>query len=53
AAKRVTKRKEDIAYCLLGIFGVIIPIIYSKGGQAFKRLQEEIMKGTKDNSILA
>ncbi|RYP73942.1 hypothetical protein DL769_004113 [Monosporascus sp. CRB-8-3] len=25
AAGRVTKREEDIAYCLLGIFGVIIP----------------------------
>ena len=31
ASKRVTKRKEDIAYCLLGIFGVMMPMIYGEG----------------------
>jgi hypothetical protein len=53
AAKRVTKRKEDIAYCLLGIFGIVMPMIYGEGDQAFSRLQQEIMKDTRDDSILA
>ncbi|RYO95181.1 hypothetical protein DL764_007729 [Monosporascus ibericus] len=54
AAGRDTKRKEDLAYCLLGIFGVTMPMIYGEGGdQAFFRLQEQIMKTTRDDSILA
>ncbi|RYP81635.1 hypothetical protein DL770_005843 [Monosporascus sp. CRB-9-2] len=54
AAQRDTKRKEDLAYCLLGIFGVTMPMIYGEGGeQAFFRLQEQIMKTTRDDSILA
>ncbi|KAI8201595.1 hypothetical protein KHU50_005649 [Colletotrichum sp. SAR 10_65] len=53
AANRVTKRKEDIAYCLLGIFGVNLPMIYGEGDQAFARLQEEIMRRNTDDSILA
>jgi ankyrin repeat protein len=53
AAERVTKRKEDAAYCLLGIFGVMMPMIYGEGDRAFIRLQEEIMKHTRDDSILA
>ncbi|KAI0537703.1 hypothetical protein GGR58DRAFT_513583 [Xylaria digitata] len=54
AAQRDTKRKEDLAYCLLGVFGVSMPMIYGEGGnQAFFRLQEQIMKISKDDSILA
>ncbi|KAF5700687.1 heterokaryon incompatibility protein het-E-1 [Fusarium mundagurra] len=54
AAQRDTKRKEDLAYCLLGIFDVTMPMIYGEGGeQAFLRLQEQIMKKTRDDSILA
>ncbi|RYP49226.1 hypothetical protein DL769_011102 [Monosporascus sp. CRB-8-3] len=54
AARRDTKRKEDLAYCLLGIFGVTMPMIYGEGGnQAFLRLQDQIMKTTRDDSILA
>ncbi|KAK5636115.1 hypothetical protein RRF57_011827 [Xylaria bambusicola] len=54
AAQRKTKRKEDLAYCLLGIFNVAMPMIYGEGGnQAFFRLQERIMKTTRDDSILA
>jgi hypothetical protein len=54
AAKRETTRKEDIAYCLLGIFRISMPIIYGgDGDQAFSRLQEEIMKKLEDDSILA
>ncbi|KAL6877747.1 hypothetical protein HDV57DRAFT_510232 [Trichoderma longibrachiatum] len=54
AAQRQTKRAEDMAYCLLGIFNVTMPMIYGEGGeQAFFRLQEQIMKTTRDDSILA
>ncbi|KAK3906805.1 hypothetical protein C8A05DRAFT_11493 [Staphylotrichum tortipilum] len=53
AAKRVTKRQEDMAYCLLGIFAVYIPMIYGEGDKAFRRLQEQIMKEVGDDSILA
>jgi hypothetical protein len=53
AAKRVTKRKEDISYCLLGIFGVMMSMIYGEGDQAFSRLQQEIMREVRDDSILA
>ncbi|KAK3346636.1 heterokaryon incompatibility protein-domain-containing protein [Lasiosphaeria hispida] len=53
AARRVTKRKEDMAYCLLGIFGVAMPMIYGEGDRAFRRLQEQIMKDIGDDSILA
>lgn len=42
AANRDTKREEDAAYCLLGIFGVFMPAIYGEGNNAFKRLQKEI-----------
>jgi hypothetical protein len=44
AANRNTKRKEDKAYCLMGIFNVFIPLIYGEGGNAFRRLEEEIYK---------
>lgn len=43
ASKRETSRPEDIAYCLLGIFDVNMPLIYGEGTKAFLRLQEEIM----------
>ena len=48
AARRATKRREDIAYCLLGIFGVNMPMIYGEGNKAFRRLQEQIMKDIDD-----
>lgn len=53
AAKRETTRKEDKAYCLLGIFGVHMPMLYGEGDCAFLRLQEEIIKSSGDHSILA
>ncbi|KAM0544087.1 hypothetical protein ACHAPJ_011969 [Fusarium lateritium] len=53
AAKRKTSREEDIAYCLLGIFDVQIPMIYGEGKGALSRLQQEIIKTTGDQSILA
>ncbi|RYP08418.1 hypothetical protein DL764_001906 [Monosporascus ibericus] len=53
AAGRVTKREEDISYCLLGIFGVSMPMIYGERSKALRRLQEHIMKDIGDDSILA
>ncbi|KAI1028299.1 hypothetical protein LB503_002113 [Fusarium chuoi] len=53
ASKRMTRRDEDIAYCLLGIFNVTMPMIYGEGRKAFERLQLKIMEQTTDDSILA
>ncbi|KAH7153441.1 HET domain protein [Dactylonectria macrodidyma] len=53
AALRNTTRIEDIAYCLLGIFDVNMPMLYGEGTRAFLRLQEEIAKETNDLSLFA
>ncbi|KAJ1329648.1 hypothetical protein MN608_06384 [Microdochium nivale] len=53
AARRKTTQKEDAAYCLLGIFGVNIPLIYGEGDKAFIRLQEEILRHSFDPTLLA
>ena len=53
AAGRNTTRVEDVAYCLLGIFDVNMPMIYGEGSRAFVRLQEEILKKTTDLSLFA
>lgn len=53
AAERTTTRKEDIAYSLLGIFGVSMPLIYGEGSRAFLRLQEEIARSAFDPTLLA
>lgn len=54
ASERITKCKEDIAYCLLGIFDVNMPLLYGEGGEkAFLRLQEEIIKQSDDHTIFA
>jgi hypothetical protein len=53
ASKRKTTRIEDEAYCLLGLFGVNMPLLYGEGYKAFVRLQHEITKETSDQSILA
>ncbi|KAI0472244.1 heterokaryon incompatibility protein-domain-containing protein [Xylaria cf. heliscus] len=52
-ADRTTTRPEDIAYCLLGLFNVNMPLLYGEGAMAFVRLQEEIMKVSDDHSIFA
>ena len=53
AARRQTKRVEDMAYCLLGIFDVNMALIYGEGLKAFRRLQEEIVKRNNDMTIFA
>ncbi|KAK1719316.1 heterokaryon incompatibility protein-domain-containing protein [Colletotrichum acutatum] len=53
ASKRQTTRIEDSAYCLLGIFGINMPLLYGEGEKAFARLQSEILQETNDLSLLA
>ncbi|KAI1865370.1 uncharacterized protein JN550_008418 [Neoarthrinium moseri] len=53
AAGRETTREEDIAYCLLGLFGIHMPMLYGEGDRAFRRLQEEIMRNSRDSSLFA
>ncbi|KAF0326687.1 het domain-containing protein [Colletotrichum asianum] len=53
ASSRVTTRPEDQAYCVLGLFGVNMPLLYGEGSKAFVRLQEEIVKISDDQSIFA
>jgi hypothetical protein len=55
AAKRTTTRVEDVAYSLLGIFDINMPLLYGEGRtKAFRRLQEEIIKlYPEDQSLYA
>ncbi|OCK74803.1 HET-domain-containing protein, partial [Lepidopterella palustris CBS 459.81] len=47
-AQRETKREEDEAYSLLGIFDISMPLIYGEGRKrAFNRLYEEIDRTLK------
>lgn len=48
---RTTKKIEDIAYCLMGIFGIHMPVMYGEKHNAFVRLQKEIMALTDDLSL--
>lgn len=51
AANRRTTRSEDIAYSLMGLFNVNMPLLYGEGEKAFVRLQEEILKDSSDQTI--
>ncbi|KAF4813320.1 Vegetative incompatibility protein HET-E-1 [Colletotrichum tropicale] len=53
ASTRETTRVEDIAYCLLGLFNVHMPLLYGEGSRAFIRLQEEILRQSDDYSLFA
>lgn len=53
AAKRKTTRVEDMAYCLLGLFDISMPMLYGEGHKAFRRLQENIVKEYDDHSLFA
>ena len=43
-AMRNTKKVEDKAYCLLGIFDISMSLRYGEGDKEFKRLQDKIDK---------
>ncbi|KAF3020305.1 hypothetical protein E8E14_013529 [Neopestalotiopsis sp. 37M] len=52
AETRKTTREEDWAYCLLGIFGIFMPIIYGEGkGHAVRRLRKEITESSKHSEL--
>ncbi|KAI9770961.1 MAG: hypothetical protein M1840_002665 [Geoglossum simile] len=54
AAKRRTRREEDAAYSLLGIFNVYILLIYGEGGQnAMSRLLKEVRDNNSINLPIA
>ncbi|KAH8758214.1 heterokaryon incompatibility protein-domain-containing protein [Hyaloscypha finlandica] len=51
ASKRETTRIEDLAYSLMGLFGIYMPMLYGEGERAFIRLQEEIMRVSDDHIL--
>jgi hypothetical protein len=52
AKNRKTKREEDQAYCLLGLFDVSMPLIYGEGeAKALIRLKRLISEGVKGISL--
>jgi predicted RNA-binding Zn-ribbon protein involved in translation (DUF1610 family) len=52
ASSRQTTRAEDKAYCLLGIFGIHMPLIYGEGAQeALYRLQSKIARRSKRRQL--
>ncbi|KAF4983161.1 hypothetical protein FZEAL_1384 [Fusarium zealandicum] len=53
ASHRETRRPEDTAYSLLGIFGVNMPLLYGEGTKAFMRLQEQILRQSDDHTLFA
>ena len=53
ASSRVATRVEDTAYSLMGLFEVNMPLLYGEGWKAFRRLQEEIIRNSSDQSIFA
>ena len=52
-SRRETTRVEDMAYCMLGLYNVNMPLLYGEGEKAFARLQMEIIKSSDDESIFA
>lgn len=53
AVNRETSREEDIAYSLMGLFDINMPLIYGEGQKAFIRLQEEILRQSDDHTLFA
>jgi hypothetical protein len=53
ASGRETTRPEDMAYCLLGIFKVNMPLLYGEAENAFLRLQLELLNVSNDHTIFA
>jgi hypothetical protein len=54
AESRQASREEDRAYCMLGIFGVQMPLIYGEGMmKAFARLQREIHESEREREKAA
>jgi tetratricopeptide (TPR) repeat protein len=45
---RRTTEEEDIVYCLLGILGVSMPVVYNEGRESAQRRLQAEMKGARD-----
>ena len=52
ASGRQTSRVEDMAYSLLGLFELTMPLLYGEGNNAFKRLQHEIIAAWSDDESI-
>ncbi|KAK3331260.1 heterokaryon incompatibility protein-domain-containing protein [Apodospora peruviana] len=53
-SNRTTTRPEDIAYCMMGLLNVNMPLVYGEGAEkAFRRLQQEFLKVSEDESLFA
>lgn len=52
-ANRDTERTEDMAYSMLGLFGVTMDPRYGEGWGAFIRLQKELVSLLRDESLFA
>ena len=53
ASGRSTSKPEDMAYALIGLFGVTMDLRYGEGRRAFRRLQEILIENSSDESIFA
>ncbi|KAK4554900.1 hypothetical protein LTR86_008048 [Recurvomyces mirabilis] len=53
AANRRATRIEDVAYSLLGLLNINMPLLYGEGARAFTRLQTELLRSEYDDSIFA
>ena len=51
--RKETSRAEDMAYCMLGLLSISMPLLYGEGEKAFLRLQMQIVSTTDDESIFA
>ncbi|KAG2030353.1 hypothetical protein BDR03DRAFT_974707 [Suillus americanus] len=51
ASRRTTKRIEDMAYSLIGIFDISMPITYGEGQRSWFRLMEIILQQCKSWEI--
>lgn len=49
ARNRQTKKEEDMAYCLLGIFDVYMPLLYGEKNNAMRRLRKMISERLEDH----
>lgn len=53
ASLRETRRVEDQAYCLMGLFDICMPVLYGEGNKAFLRLQQTILAQICDHTLFA
>ncbi|KIV89117.1 hypothetical protein PV10_08717 [Exophiala mesophila] len=51
-ANRKTLKKEDKAYCLLGIFDVSMSLRYGEGEKAFDRLESKVNRSSKYKDVV-